>query len=75
MAKDIFEVAAVEFGDLTIAIAGFTTCLLRQTPEFVVVRYCAPSPVTVLRCGPRGCVEPIHGSIDTSRRNQGGGAR
>ena len=32
----------------TIAIAGFTTCLLRQTPEFVLVRYCAPSPVTVV---------------------------
>jgi hypothetical protein len=32
----------------TIAIAGFTTCLLHQTPEFVVVRYCAPSPVTVV---------------------------
>jgi hypothetical protein len=32
----------------TIAIQGFTTCLLRQTPEFVLVRYCAPSPVTVV---------------------------
>jgi hypothetical protein len=33
----------------TIAIQGFTTCALRQTPEFVVVRYCAPSPVAVVR--------------------------
>ena len=31
-----------------VAIAGFTTCPLRQTPEFVLVRYCAPRPVTVV---------------------------
>ena len=33
----------------TIALQGFTTCALRQTPEVIVVRYCAPSPVTVIR--------------------------
>jgi hypothetical protein len=33
----------------TIAIQGFTTCALRQTPEFIVVRYCAPGPVAVVR--------------------------
>ena len=32
----------------TIAIQGFTTCLLHQTPEFTLVRYCAPTPATVV---------------------------
>jgi hypothetical protein len=31
----------------TLYAAGFVTCQLLQTPEFVLVRYCATAPVTV----------------------------